>query len=151
MSTSKKINVSDAFHRRLDRETERLRLSYKEYLEAAGEFFIARKVDPRVYQAGQSEEFAQLLRLAVDRILSFLVFQEQHILRAMHTEATKARIMGELSVNHLLTLITEDETTFQQLQQQDQQYLSERLRQVADQLDAAKPKPQSSAAVNSKT
>ena len=142
MSTSKKINVSDAFHRRLDREAERLRLSYKEYLEAAGEFFIARKVDPRVYQAGQSEEFAQLLRLAVDRIFSFLVFQEQHILRAMHTEATKARIMGELSVNHLLTLITEDETTFKQLQQQDQQYLSERLRQVADQLDATKPKSQ---------
>lgn len=137
MSTSKKINVSPAFHRRLDQEAERLKLSYKEYLEAAGEFFIARKLDPRVYQAGQNDEFAQLLRLAVDRIFSYLVFQEQHILRAMHTEATKARILGELSVNHLLTLVTEDEATFQQLQQQDQQYLSERLRQVADQLDNA--------------
>ena len=136
MSTSKKINVSPAFHRRLDQEAERLKLSYKEYLEAAGEFFIARKVDPREYQAGQNDEFAQLLRLAVDRIFSYLVFQEKHILRAMHTEATKARIMGELAVNHLLTLITEDETTFQQLQQQDQQYLAERLRQVADQLEA---------------
>ena len=143
MSTSKKINVSNAFHRRLDQETERLKLSYKEYVEAAGEFFIARKLDPRVYQAGQNDEFAQLLRLAVDRIFSYLVFQEQHILRAMHTEATKARILGELSVNHLLTLVTEDEATFRQLQQQDQQYLAERLRQVADQLDAAtKPKSQ---------
>ncbi len=143
MSTSKKINVSNAFHRRLDREAERHQLSYKEYLEAAGEFFISRQLDPRAYQAGQNDEFAQLLRLAVDRIFSYLVFQEQHILRAMHTEASKARILGELSVNHLLTLITEDETTFQQLQQQDQQYLSERLRQVADQLDTTKPKTQS--------
>lgn len=143
MSTSKKINVSNAFHRRLDQEAERLKLSYKEYLEAAGKFFIARKLDPRVYQAGQNDEFAQLLRLAVDRIFSYLVFQEQHILRAMHTEATKARILGELSVNHLLTLVTEDEATFRQLQQQDQQYLAERLRQVADQLDATtKPKSQ---------
>ena len=150
MSTSKKINVSHAFHRRLDREAERLKLSYKEYLEAAGEFFISRKVDPREYQAGQQDEFAQLLRLAVDRIFSYLVFQEQNILRAMHTEAIKARIMGELSVNHLLTLITEDETTFKQLQQQDQQYLSERLRQVADQLDAAKPTPRSRSAVTPK-
>ena len=135
MSTSKKINVSYAFHRRLDQEAGRLKLSYKEYLEAAGEFFIARKLDPRQYQAGQQDEFAQLLRLAVDRIFSFLVFQEQHILRAIHTEASKARIMGELSVNHLLRLLTEDEAVFQQLQQQDQYYLSERLRQVADQLD----------------
>nr|WKN38678.1 BfmA/BtgA family mobilization protein [Tunicatimonas sp. TK19036] len=140
MSTSKKINVSNAFHRRLDQEAGRLKLSYKEYLEAAGEFFIARKVDPRAYQAGQHEEFAQLLRLAVDRIFSYLVFQEQHILRAMHTEASKARIMGELAVNHLLTLITEDDTTLQALQHQDQQYLAERLRQVADQLDASKSK-----------
>ncbi len=143
MSTSKKINVSNAFHRRLDQEAERLKLSYKEYLEAAGEFFISRKLDPRAYQAGQNDEFARLLRLAVDRIFSYLVFQEQHILRAMHTEASKARILGELSVNHLLTLITEDEVTFRQLQQQDQQYLAERLRQVADQLDAAKPRPSS--------
>ena len=133
MSTSKKINVSPAFHKRLDQEAKRLKLSYKEYLEAAREFFIVRKVDPRAYHAGQNDEFAQLLRLVIDRIFSYLVFQEQNILRAMHTEASKARIMGELSVNHLLTLITEDETTFQQLQQQ---YLSERLRQVADQLEA---------------
>ena len=137
MSTSKKINVSDAFHRRLDEETERLKLSYKEYLEAAGEFFLSRKINPQNYHAGQTEEFAQLLQLAVDRIFSYLVFQEQHILRAMHTEASKSRIMGELAVNHLLTLITEDETTFQELQQQDQQYLAERLRQVTDQLDLA--------------
>ena len=146
MSTSKKINVSPAFHRRLDQEAERLKLSYKEYLEAAGEFFIVRKVDPRDYQAGQQDEFAQLLRLAVDRIFSYLVFQEKHILRAIHTEATKARIMGELSVNHLLTLITEDDVAYQELKQQDQQYLSERLRQVADQLDATvktKSSPQS--------
>ncbi|MDF9799082.1 mRNA-degrading endonuclease RelE of RelBE toxin-antitoxin system [Catalinimonas alkaloidigena] len=137
MSTSKKVNVSSAFHKRLEAESQRLKLSYKEYLEAAGEFFLSRKIDPRSYQAGQSDEFAQLLRHAVDRIFSYLVFQEQHILRAMHTEASKARIMGELAVNHLLTLITEDQATYKQLQQQDQQYLSERLRQVADQLDAS--------------
>jgi hypothetical protein len=137
MSTSKKVNVSNAFHKRLEAESERLKLSYKEYLEAAGEFFLSRKIDPRSYQAGQSDEFTQLLRHAVDRIFSYLVFQEQHVLRAMHTEASKARIMGELAVNHLLTLITEDQATYKQLQQQDQQYLSERLRQVADQLDAS--------------
>lgn len=137
MSTSKKVNVSGAFHKRLEAESQRLKLSYKEYLEAAGEFFLSRKIDPRIYQTGQSDEFAQLLRHAVDRIFSYLVFQEQHVLRAMHTEASKARIMGELAVNHLLTLITEDQATYKQLQQQDQQYLSERLRQVADQLDAS--------------
>lgn len=136
MSTSKKINVSDAFHKRLDQETHRLKLSYKEYLEAAGEFFMAHQIDPRNYRAGQSEEVAQLLRLGLDRLFSLLDSQEQHILKAIHTEASKARIMGELSVNHLLRLLTENESSFQALQQQDQQYLAERLRQVTEQLNA---------------
>jgi hypothetical protein len=132
MSTSKKINVSDAFHQRLDQETRRLKLSYKEYLEAAGEFFIARQIDPRKYQAGQTEEVAQLLRSGLDRLFSLLDSQEQYVLKAIHTEASKARIMGELSVNHLLRLLTEDENSFQAIQQQDQRYLAERLRQVRE-------------------
>ncbi|MEO0330332.1 MAG: BfmA/BtgA family mobilization protein [Bacteroidota bacterium] len=137
MSTSKKINVSLAFHQRLDQETTRLKLSYKEYLEAAGEFFIARKIDPRKYQVGQTEELAYLLRSGLDQIFSSLVSQEQHVLKAIHTEASKARIMGELSVNHLLRLLSEDEKSFQTRQQQDQQYLAKRLRRALDQLEAA--------------
>jgi hypothetical protein len=145
MSTSKKINVSNAFHGRLDQETRRLKLSYKEYLEAAGTFFIARQIDPRKYQAGQSEELAQLIRSGLDRLFSLLVSQEQHVLRAIHTEASKARIMGELSVNHLLRLLTEDESSFQALQQQDQQYLVQRLRQVSKQLYAVQHNSQDQA------
>ncbi len=151
MSTSKKINVSHAFHQCLDQETRRLKISYKEYLEAAGEFFIARKIDPRKYQAGQTEEFAHLLRLAVDRISSLIVFQEQQILKTIHTEASKARIMGELSVNHLLRLLTEDEKSLLALQQQDQQYLTQRLRKVTEQLSATKLTSQSHATTTKKT
>ena len=140
MSTSKKINVSDTFHQRLDQEAQRLGLSYKEYLEAAGEFFLSRKVDPLSYEVGQQDEFTQLLRSALDRIFSYLVFQEKNILRELHSEAGKARIMGELAVNHLLTLVAEDETSLKQLQQQDQQYLTERVRQMTEQLNANRPK-----------
>ncbi|MEM6844987.1 MAG: BfmA/BtgA family mobilization protein [Bacteroidota bacterium] len=145
MSTSKKINVSHAFHQRLDQETTRLKLSYKEYLEAAGEFFVARKIDPRKYQAGQTEELAYLLRSDLDQLFSLLVSQEQYVLKAIHTEASKARIMGELSVNHLLRLLTEDESSLQALQRQDQQYLAERLRQITEQLNATQHKSQDQA------
>ncbi|MEO0331198.1 MAG: BfmA/BtgA family mobilization protein [Bacteroidota bacterium] len=145
MSTSKKINVSDAFHKCLDQETTRLKLSYKEYLEAAGEFFMTRQIDPRKYQAGQTEEVAQLLRSGLDQLFSLLVSQEQHVLKAIYTEASKARIMGELSVNHLLRLLTENESSFQALQQQDQQYLAQRLRQVTEQLNAVQHNSQDQA------
>ena len=138
MNTSKKVNVSPEMHRRVDQEAERLKLSHKDYLEAAATFFLDRQLDPRTYQP---EATKQMVQQAVDRIFSYLVQQEKHLLQDLLTEATKARILGELSVDHLLTLIAEDETTFQQMQQQDQQYLSERLQQAASRQNKAQLNP----------
>jgi hypothetical protein len=127
MSSHKKINVSLEVHHQIDQEAERLNLSHKGYLEAAVTFFLDRQLDPRTFQP---ETNKQAIQQIVDRIFSYLIHQEKHLLKDLVTEATKARILGELSVNHLLTLITEDEATFHELQQQDQQYLTERLRQA---------------------
>lgn len=138
MNSHKKINVSSEVHRRIDEEAGRLKLSHKDYLEAAVRFFLDRQLDPRTYQP---EATKQMVQQAVDRIFSYLVHQEKHLLKDLLIETTKARILGELSVNHLLSLITEDEATFRQLQQQDQQYLSERLLQATKQSDTRKPKP----------
>ena len=127
MNSSKKINISDHLHQEINKEASRLKLSYKEYTEAAVTFFLDRQLDPRTYQPETSKQAVQQV---VDRIFSYLIHQEKHLFKDLLTEATKARILGELSVNHLLTLITEDEAAFQRSQQQDQQYLTERLRQA---------------------
>lgn len=140
MSISKKINVSDQLHQQIDQETKRLKLSHKEYLEAAVSFFLLHNIDPRHYQPGTNTEVVAVVRQAVDRIFSYLVFQEQHVLKDIHTEVAKARIMGELSVDHLLSLITEDEAMRKRLQQQDQQYLTERLRQLVFPSDTTQSK-----------
>ncbi|WPP51769.1 BfmA/BtgA family mobilization protein [Catalinimonas niigatensis] len=129
MSSSKKINVSNLIHKQIDEESRRLKLSHKDYLEACTAFFLERHLDPRIYQPETSK---QSIQQAVDRIFSYLSYQEKHQLRDLYLETVKARILSELSVNHLLTLITEDEATYRQLQQQDQQYLSERLKQVSE-------------------
>ena len=121
MSTSKKINVSFAFHKRLDEEARRLGISYKDYLEAAGMFFLARRMDPRNYRAGQQQDLAQLFIEAVERITALLAHQEKNMLSAMYEESAKARILSELSVSHLLRLLSQDEAQLQKLQAQDQQ------------------------------
>ena len=138
MSTSKKINVSQAFHQRLDEEARRLDISYKDYLEAAGMFFLARRIDPRNYRAGQEQDLVALLSEAVERIIALLVHQEQHISTALHEESAKSRILSELSVSHLLRLLSQDEAQLKQLQQQDQQYLSDRLSKVLEKLSHGK-------------
>lgn len=132
MYYSKKVNVSEVGHHRIEREAERLNVSLKDYVEATTTFFAERQLDPRTYQP---EATKQLLQQVVDRLFSYLIHQEKHLLQTLLTEAAKARILGEVSVNHLLHLRNEDQGSYQQLQQQDQQYLSDRLHQVLDQLD----------------
>lgn len=135
MNHYKKVNVSPAVHQCIEQEAKRLKLSHRQYLEAAAMFFLDRRIDPRTYQP---ETAKQVVQQVVDRIFSYLVHQEKHLLKDLLTEVTKARILSELSVNHLLTLVAEDEVAFQQLQQQDQQYLAERLQQAISQSDNAK-------------
>jgi hypothetical protein len=135
MSTSKKINVSFAFHKRLDEEARRLGISYKDYLEAAGMFFLSRRLDPRNYRTGQEQDLAQLLMETAEQITQRMGQQEQHIFKVLHEESAKARILSELSVSHLLKLLSQDETQLKQLQQQDQQYLAERLSKVLKRTD----------------
>jgi len=127
MSSSKKLNVSNHIHHKIEQESKRFKLSHKDYVGACAGFFIDRHLDPRVYQPETSKQSVQQ---AVDRIFSYLSYQEKHQLRDLYLETLKARVLSELSVNHLLTLIAEDESTFRQLQQKDQQYLSERLKQA---------------------
>ena len=138
MNSHKKINVSLAVHQQIDQEAKRLKLSHKDYLEAASSFFLSRHLDPRTYQPEISK---QMIQQVVDRIFSYLVHQEKHLLSDLLTETRKARILGELSVNHLLTLLTEDKASFRQLQQQDQQYLLERLQSALKQSPSQHPPP----------
>ena len=134
MSTSKKINVSFAFHKRLDEEARRLGISYKDYLEEAGMFFLSRRLDPRNYRVGQEQDLAQLLMEAVERITALFAHQEKHMLSAMFEESAKARILSELSVSHVLRLLSQNEAQLKQLQQQDQQYLTKRLQKAMEQI-----------------
>nr|WKN34391.1 BfmA/BtgA family mobilization protein [Tunicatimonas sp. TK19036] len=133
MYHSKKVNISDERHRCLTQEAGRFKLSHKEYVEAAIQFFSERQLNPATYQP---ETTKKILEQAIDRLFSYLVHQEKQLLKPLLQEAAKARILGEVSANHLLTLRAEDDpSTFERLQQQDQQYLAQRLRGLADQVD----------------
>ena len=107
MSNHKKINVSNQIHHQIEQESSRFKLSHKDYVEACSKFFLDRHLDPRTYQPETSKQSVQQ---AVDRIFSYLSYQEKHQLKDLYLETVKARILSELSVNHLLTLITEDES-----------------------------------------
>lgn len=129
MSSSKKINVSYQLHQKIDAQCKVLKLTHKEYLEASVSFFLERQIDPRAY-APEADD--HLIHQALERIFAFLTYQEKHLFKELHAEAARSRILSELSVNHLLSFLSEDEANFKKLQEQDQQYLSERLRQAVD-------------------
>ena len=113
MKHSKKVNISDESHGYLLREAARLKLSHKDNVEAAVQFFSERQLNPTTYQPEATKE---ILHQAIDRLFSYLVHQEKHLLQTLLREASKARILSEVSANHLLTLRAKDDpSAFEQL------------------------------------
>ncbi len=143
MHTTKKINVSDAFHEKISGEANRLKMSKKEYLETATEFFIARKIDPRQYVPGQNNELMLSLLETVNTILDFLESEKKSILNAVFHETLKSRILTEIAINNLLSLSDLNEGEFSKLREGNDEYFSDKLQKVLEYYEYQKTKSNS--------
>ncbi|WKN44888.1 BfmA/BtgA family mobilization protein [Tunicatimonas pelagia] len=123
----KKINISLSVHTTIRDEAERLQLSHKDYVEAAVTFFSANRIDPRQYTPNQVQDVAMIVQKAVDRIFSYLVFQEKHLLQNVLEEVVKGRVLNEIAVNNALLLSEVGDEEFAQLQQQNDRYFAEKV------------------------
>lgn len=123
----KKINISLTVHTRINEEAERLQMSHKDYVEATVAFFASHRIDPRAYAPNQVQDVAIIVQKAVDRIFSYLVFQEKHLLQHVLEEVVKARVLNEITINNALLLSEVSDEEFAQLQQQNDQYFAEKV------------------------
>ena len=123
----KKINISLTVHASISQEAERLQMSHKDYVEAAVDFFASHRIDPRAYAPNQVQDVAMIVQQAVDRIFSYLVFQEKHLLQNVLEEVVKGRVLNEIAVNNALLLSEVSDEEFAQLQKQNDQYFAEKV------------------------
>ena len=123
----KKINISLTGHTSISQEAERLQMSHKDYVEATVAFFASHRIDPCAYAPNQVQDVAMIVQKAVDRIFSYLVFQEKHLLQHVLEEVVKARVLNEIAVNNALLSSEMSDEEFTQIQKQNDQYFAEKV------------------------
>jgi hypothetical protein len=97
----KDITISQDVHNRLEKEAKDLCISHKEYTEMAILFFASRKLDPRAFKEGDTARVLKHLDKGIDRVLSYIVTQEQKVLQQLFTELVNTRIVCEILLSNL--------------------------------------------------
>jgi hypothetical protein len=97
----KDITISPAVHERLEKEAKDLHISRKEYTQMAILFFASRKLDPRSFKEGDTARVIRHLDKGVDRVLSYIVTQEQKVLQNLFSELVNTRIVCEILLSNL--------------------------------------------------
>jgi hypothetical protein len=97
----KDITISKVVHERLEKEAKELSISHKEYTEMAILFFASRKLDPRAFKEGDTSKVLKHIDKAIDRVLSYIVTQEQKVLNQLFWEVVNTRIVCEILLSNL--------------------------------------------------
>jgi hypothetical protein len=97
----KDITISKVVHERLEKEAKGLGISHKEYTERAILFFASRKLDPRAYREGDTSRVLRHVDKGIDRVLSYIVTQEQKVLQQLFWEIVNTRIVCEILLSNL--------------------------------------------------
>jgi hypothetical protein len=97
----KDITIGPAVHGRLVKEAKYLGMTHKEYSEAAILFFASRKLDPCTFKEGDTARIVKHIDKGIDRVLSYIVTQEQQVLQNLFSELVNTRIVCEILLSNL--------------------------------------------------
>src|SRR5687767_1305226 len=87
------LKISMTLHHLLLKASGDLNMSAKAYSEAAILFFASRKLDPSGFKEGDTYRVVKHIDKAVNRVISYMVTQEQGVLQHLFTELVNTRIV----------------------------------------------------------
>jgi hypothetical protein len=135
----KDITIAPFIHQRLHREARELSISKKEYAEAALQFFLSRKLDPRSIKEGDTSKIVTHFSKGIDRVLAYLVTQERHVLQPMLQELVNTRLACEVLLSNLHKLSDLSPEEEEKLRSYNNEYVKQRrdliLRQYRNKRD----------------
>ena len=88
----KPVQIDADVHRKVGQEAKEQGLSFKEYAEQSLLFFANRSLNPATYSPGQTFDLLQVMKKSTDRIISFIVHQEQTLLSDITEEVLRNRL-----------------------------------------------------------
>jgi hypothetical protein len=131
-ATDKRANlkISPAVHHLLVKAAKDLHMPVKAYTEAAIAFFASRKLDPTGFKEGDTARVLTHLDKGINRVLSYIVTQEKHLLHNLFSELINTRIVCEILLSNLHKLSEMTEEDEKKIREYNQQYLKQRKESI---------------------
>lgn len=141
-TTDRRVNVkiSSQVHHLVVKAASDLGMPVKTYTEAALRFFATRKLDPTGFKEGDTARVLTHLEKGINRVLSYMVTQEKHLLHQLFLELINTRIVCEILLSNLHQLSDLSAEEESKLREYNQQYLSGRKASILQQYEE-KQKP----------
>ncbi|WKN46471.1 BfmA/BtgA family mobilization protein [Tunicatimonas pelagia] len=107
MTKRKPLQINSALHAKYGAEAKNHRMTLKKYAEASMGFFANRGINPLEYSPGQSFDLLQVMKKSTDRIISYIVHQEQTLLSDLTEEVIRNRLYQDALLILLLEVAVE--------------------------------------------
>lgn len=134
------VKISPQVHQLVAKAARDLGMPVKTYTEAALCFFATRKLDPTGFKEGDTARVLTHLEKGINRVLSYMVTQEKHLLHQLFLELINTRIVCEILLSNLHKLSDLSAEEESKLREYNQQYLSRRKASILQQYeDKQKP------------
>ena len=111
MSNRKPLQIEAEVHQKVQKAAKACGISLKAYAEQSLLFFVNRGINPETYAPGQAFDLMQVMKKSTDRIISFIVHQEQTLLSGITEEVLRSRLYQDALVLLLIenTIAPEDQ------------------------------------------
>jgi ABC-type transporter MlaC component len=134
------VKISPQVHHLVVKAARDLEMPVRTYTEAALCFFATRKLDPTGFKEGNTARVLTHLEKGINRVLSYMVTQEKHLLHQLFLELINTRIVCEILLSNLHKLSDLSAEEESKLREYNQQYLSHRKASILQQYeDKQKP------------
>lgn len=124
------LKISPDVHQLLVKSAKDLRMPVKTYTEAALSFFATRKLDPTGFREGDTAKVITHLDKGINRVLSYIVSQERHLLHNFFSELINTRIVCEILLSNLHKLSDMSEEDEKKIREYNQHYLKQRKESI---------------------
>ncbi|MEQ9440344.1 MAG: BfmA/BtgA family mobilization protein [Cyclobacteriaceae bacterium] len=128
MPTRKPLQIDSDLHAKFGSEAKNHQLTLKKYAEASMGFFANRGINPEEYSPGQAFDILQVMKKSTDRIIRYIVHQEQTVLSDLTEEVIRSRLYQDALLILLLEIGVEPDQREERMKQISM-YVEEKIKE----------------------
>lgn len=130
MADRSSILVHDYFNLAVDGECKRLKLTKIKYIEACGNYFITRQLNPTKIKEGETLEIQRHVTSEINRVIGFMVRNEEVYLREITKNTLVSEAKSDILLNTMFNLFNVSKEEYQNLSELNRSLLVKKMEEI---------------------